>query len=134
MRPKQKIKKMKSNANFKNSISTLTREMKGTCPNSHPKPHQKSKANPNPIQSQSKAKANPIYSTYSVAGSEEISVVCGRKILFSPLLLSRRICKCWFSASQGAYTILVCWLQVLLVSRGMSAPPKIDFFEPRIRH
>ena len=50
-----KNKKMQSKANFKNSISALTRETKGTYPNSHPKAHQKSKPNPNPIQSQSKA-------------------------------------------------------------------------------
>ena len=47
-----KIKKMKSKANFKNSTSTLTREMKGTYRNLPQKPTKKA----NPIQSQSKAK------------------------------------------------------------------------------
>ena len=49
-----KIKKMKNKPNFRNSISTLTREMKGAYPNLHPPTHYKSKPNPKPIQTQSK--------------------------------------------------------------------------------
>ena len=51
---------MQFKANFKNQEITASTYKRETYPNLHPQTHPKSKANPNPMQTQSKANPNPI--------------------------------------------------------------------------
>ena len=60
--PKSQNFFMEFKPNFKNQKNTTTTCKKETYPNSHPQAHQKSKPNPNPIQTQSKANPKPIQS------------------------------------------------------------------------